>query len=64
MFTRNAVKNKVQGKIKQVKGTINQQQGKGLKGGMQKIEGKIQEKIGDIEINSEANRNATNEDEL
>lgn len=64
MSTTNAVKNKVQGKAKQLKGTVNQQRGKGLKGGLQKMEGKIQEKIGDIEINAKANRNARNEEDL
>jgi uncharacterized protein YjbJ (UPF0337 family) len=64
MSTINAVKNKAQGKAKQIKGTINQQRGKGLKGGIQKIEGKTQEKIGDIEIDFKTHRNEIKEDNL
>lgn len=59
MTTGNGIKNKVQGKTKQIKGSINQVRGKGVKGGLQKIEGKIQEKIGDMEINSTAKRDAS-----
>jgi len=56
MKTGTGLKNKVQGKTKQIKGSINQKRGKGLKGGMQKIEGKIQEKLGDMEMKSDSKR--------
>jgi len=36
MSTGQAVKNKIQGKIKQAQGEINQARGEGIKGGMQK----------------------------
>jgi uncharacterized protein YjbJ (UPF0337 family) len=56
MSTVNAVKNKVKGQWKQVKGNVNQNSGKGLKGGMQKIGGKIQEGLGDLELNETTNK--------
>ena len=57
------VKNKVKGRWKQVEGNVNQQAGrinhqpsKGFKGGLQKIEGKIQESIGNAELNAKKPR--------
>ena len=62
MSTLYGVKNKVKGKWKQVEGNVNQQAGhisnkpsKGLKGGMQKITGKVQETLGDAEVRTSAN---------
>ena len=57
MSTYYGAKNKVKGKWKQVEGNVNQQAAKisqkpskGLKGGVQKITGKIQETFGDAEL--------------
>ena len=47
------LEDKVKGKGKQVKGEVEQQQGKGIKGGMTKAEGKAQEKWADIKNESE-----------
>jgi uncharacterized protein YjbJ (UPF0337 family) len=42
------VSEKIKGKTEEVKGEINQQRGKGVKGGMQKIKGKARQKIADL----------------
>jgi uncharacterized protein YjbJ (UPF0337 family) len=55
MGTTNAIKNKVQGQWKEIKGTVNQKTGKGLKGGMQKIQGKVQKGFGNAELNETTN---------
>ena len=56
MSTTGAVKRKIKGKMNQVKGEVNQQRGKGLKGGMQKLQGKIEETFADAEIDAQSKR--------
>lgn len=56
MATTRAIGNKIKGEWKQIKGNINQQSGRGVKGGMQKITGKLQQGLGDAELNYERNR--------
>ena len=51
-----AVKHKIKGKLKQAEGDINQSRGKGVKGGMQKIQGKFEEFIADVEMGSDRGR--------
>ena len=55
-MTQNAIKNKIQGKVKQFEGSLNQQAGYGVKGGMQKLEGKLQEGMGNAQLHSKRNR--------
>lgn len=52
----NAIKNKIQGKVKQFEGGFNQHTGKGVKGGMQKIVGKVQEGMGNTQLNAKRQR--------
>lgn len=47
---------KLRGKAKQVQGDINQKRGKGVKGGLQKLQGKIEEKVADAKLNARAKR--------
>jgi uncharacterized protein YjbJ (UPF0337 family) len=51
-----AIKNKIKGNLEQTKGEMNQQQGKGSKGGMQRLKGKMQETLGDLEMEQERQR--------
>lgn len=48
-----SVKKKIKGKAKQMEGEMNQLRGKGVKGGMQKIQGKIEETIADFELEND-----------
>lgn len=45
-----AMRQKINGQVTQLKGEVNQQQGKGVKGGLQKISGKLDEVIADAKL--------------
>lgn len=45
-----AIGQKINGQVIQLKGEINQQEGKGVKGGLQKISGKLDEVMADAKI--------------
>ncbi len=45
---------KLKGKAKQVQGDINQERGKGIKGGLQKLQGKIEEAVADAKLKMRA----------
>jgi len=48
---------KMKGKPKQAQGELNIQRGKGIKGGMQKLKGKLDEAAADVSINARKNAN-------
>ena len=52
------VGHKIHGKLKQVQGDINMERGgtAGIKGGVQKIQGKIEETIADARLNQDKNK--------
>ena len=52
MGTLNAIGRKIRGITQQVQGTIQQNSGEGFKGGIQKLKGKTNELIADIELNA------------
>lgn len=54
MGTFDDIGQKISGKVDQVKGEFNQQRGQGVKGGMQKITGKVKEKIADMKLHGRA----------
>lgn len=41
---------KIKGKAEEIKGDINQERGKGIKGGLQKIKGKMRQKVADANM--------------
>lgn len=41
---------KIEGKVEEIKGNINQQRGKGVKGGIQKIKGMIKQYTADTKL--------------
>lgn len=47
---------KVRGKVKQIQGDVNQSRGKGIKGGLQKLAGKLEEAEADIKLKARKNR--------
>lgn len=47
-----AIGRKIRGKAQQVQGTIQQNRGQGLKGGIQKLKGKTNELLADVELNA------------
>ncbi|HSX08749.1 MAG TPA: hypothetical protein VLF93_01190 [Candidatus Saccharimonadales bacterium] len=52
MSVTGGLKKKIKGQVEQLKREINQAQGKDAKGGLQKVTGKVQEKMGDLEFNN------------
>lgn len=50
MGTVDDLKQKTKGEIEEVKGEINQQRGKGVKGGMQKMKGKFDKTAADTKM--------------
>jgi len=41
---------KIKGKVEQAEGDINQKRGKGVKGGLQKVKGKLRETVADTKL--------------
>jgi hypothetical protein len=52
MGTFDDVGQKIKGKVQQVQGEFNQQRGKGVKGGVQKLKGKANVTIADAKLKS------------